>query len=63
MVDALLADGSFEVRGISRVRSSDKSNALAAKGVKVVQADQHDLNSVKEALKGAYGVFLVTISR
>ncbi len=60
VVDALIKDGSFNVRGVTRNADSAKAKALAARGVEVVQANQHDPDSVKDAVSGAYGVFLVT---
>lgn len=42
VVDALLSQGKFQVRAISRDPSSDKAKALAQRGVEVVQADLND---------------------
>ena len=35
-------------------------SALAARGVEVVQADLNDIESIKKAFDGVYGVFGVT---
>jgi uncharacterized protein YbjT (DUF2867 family) len=53
----LLKDGKYKVRGLTR--NPDKTKDLAAQGVEVVKADMNDVESLKEALKGCYGVFSV----
>ncbi len=62
LVNAILADnsGEFKVRAITRNIYSDKAKALANKGVEVVQADLDNLESLKKAFAGAYGVYGVT---
>ncbi|TDL19695.1 NAD-binding protein [Rickenella mellea] len=60
VVRFLLEDGTFSVRGVTRNANSDKAKELAAKGVEVVTANLHDIESVKKAFTGAYGVFGVT---
>eukprot|EP01006_Ploeotia_vitrea_P047781 TRINITY_DN67162_c5_g2_i1.p1 TRINITY_DN67162_c5_g2~~TRINITY_DN67162_c5_g2_i1.p1 ORF type:complete len:352 (-),score=208.92 TRINITY_DN67162_c5_g2_i1:44-1099(-) len=60
VVDYLLKDGHYKVRGLTRNVESDKAKALAAKGVEVVQGDLHDVESVTKALEGAWGFFVVT---
>lgn len=50
----------YTLRGITRDPSSPKSQALAAKGVEMVKADANDLESLKSAIAGSYGVFGVT---
>src|SRR5687768_15033719 len=59
---AILADpnGGFAVRAITRDPGKDKAKALAAAGAEVVQADIDDVESLKKAFAGAYGVFGVT---
>ena len=57
---ALLEDGEFAVRAITRNVDSDKAKALRAAGAEVVAADIDDLASVKKAFAGAYGAFCVT---
>jgi uncharacterized protein YbjT (DUF2867 family) len=59
---AILADpsGGFAVRAITRDPSKDKAKALTAAGAEVVQADIDDVESLKKAFAGAYGVFGVT---
>jgi uncharacterized protein YbjT (DUF2867 family) len=59
---AILADpnGGFAVRAITRDPNKDNAKALAAKGAQVVQANLDDIESLKKAFAGAYGVFCVT---
>lgn len=53
-------DGAYSVRAVTRDTSSDKAKALTAQGAEVVAADLDNLDSVKQALKGSYGAYLVT---
>ena len=59
---AILADanGGFGCRAITRKVDGDKAKALAAKGADVVKADLDDVESLKKAFAGAYGVYAVT---
>jgi len=59
---AILADasGGFAVRAITRDPGKDKAKALAAKGAEVVSADLDNVESLKKAFAGAYGVYAVT---
>ena len=60
VVDALLGAGKFAVRVASRNPASDADRALALRGVEVVQADLLDPSSLRSALAGAHGAFVVT---
>jgi uncharacterized protein YbjT (DUF2867 family) len=62
LVRSILGDkeGSYSVRAITRDASSDKAQALAKQGAEVVVADLDNPASIKQALNGAYGAFLVT---
>jgi uncharacterized protein YbjT (DUF2867 family) len=62
MVRAILNDKSeeFAVRAITRNPESDKAKQLAQKGAEVVAADIDNIESLKKAFEGAYGVFAVT---
>lgn len=64
IIDVVLArsalSAKYALRAISRDPSSAKSQFLASKGVEVVKADVEDLESVKAAVQGSYGVFGVT---
>ncbi len=59
---AILADaaGGFACRAVTRDTSKDKAKALAAAGAQVVKADLDDVESLKTAFAGAYGVYAVT---
>ncbi|MEV6306501.1 NmrA/HSCARG family protein [Actinoplanes sp. NPDC051861] len=57
---ALLADGVFGVRAITRDASSAKARALAELGAEVVEATLNDEATLRKAFDGAYGAFLVT---
>lgn len=62
VVDFLLKDGKYKVRGVTRNVNSEKAKALAAKGVEVVTGDvgDSDPTNLKKAFKDVYGVFAVT---
>jgi uncharacterized protein YbjT (DUF2867 family) len=60
VVNALLAAGRFSVRVASRNPNSDSARALAARGVEVVKADLLEPSSLRPALEGSQGAFLVT---
>lgn len=53
-------ESEFSVRAITRNPNSEKAKALAAAGAEVVTADLDDVESLKRAFAGAYGVFGVT---
>src|SRR3990172_6698702 len=62
LVRAIASDVStgFTARALTRDVNSDKAKALAKLGAEVVAADVDDLESLKRAFKGAYGVYCVT---
>jgi uncharacterized protein YbjT (DUF2867 family) len=62
LAHAILNDpsGGFALRAVTRKPDSDKAKALAAKGAEVVKADLDDVESLKKAFAGAYGVYAVT---
>jgi uncharacterized protein YbjT (DUF2867 family) len=59
---AVLRDvgGGFRVRALTRNAGSDKAKELGKLGAEVVEVDIDDLDSLKRAFHGAYGVFCVT---
>jgi len=59
---AILADpaGGFACRAVTRDTNKDKAKALASGGAQVVKADIDDVESLKKAFAGAYGVYAVT---
>jgi uncharacterized protein YbjT (DUF2867 family) len=62
LVNSITSDpgGEFAARAITRDPGKDKAKALAAKGAEVVKADLDDVESLKKAFAGAYGVYGVT---
>ncbi|KAF7350614.1 NmrA domain-containing protein [Mycena sanguinolenta] len=60
VVDAVLADGKYTPRAISRRLDSDASKALIARGVEVVVGNLWDVESLKKAIRGSEAVFAVT---
>lgn len=62
LVRAILNDpqGEFTPRAITRNAKSDKAKDLAKLGARVVVADVDDVESLKRAFQGAYGVYCVT---
>ncbi|KAF8308655.1 uncharacterized protein EI90DRAFT_3141505 [Cantharellus anzutake] len=60
VVSSLLAEGTFAVRALTRNANSDAAANLKAAGAEVVSADLEDVESLKKAFRGAYGVFGVT---
>src|SRR5215470_8136152 len=60
VVDALLATGRYEVRVASRSPRSSAAQALARRGVDVVEGDLLEPESLRPVFEGAYGAFVVT---
>ncbi|KAJ7677036.1 NAD(P)-binding protein [Mycena polygramma] len=60
VLDAILADGRYTPRAVSRSLDSDGSKALIAKGVEVVVGNLFDKESLKKAIHGSEAVFGVT---
>ena len=50
----------YALRGVTRDPAGDKAQALKQKGVEMVKADLNDVESLKAAIRGSYGVFGVT---
>ncbi|KAJ6585901.1 hypothetical protein B0H19DRAFT_1206959 [Mycena capillaripes] len=60
VLEAVLADGKYTPRAVSRSLDSDGSKALLAKGVEVVVGNLFDKESLKKAIRGSEAVFGVT---
>ena len=58
VVTSLLQDG-WRVRALVRNTDADKVKALAAQGVTPVSGDLSDIDTIRSAVAGAYGVFVV----
>ncbi|KAJ7605955.1 hypothetical protein DFH06DRAFT_1384592 [Mycena polygramma] len=56
VLDAVLADGKYTPRAVSRSLDSDASKALTAKGVEVVVGNLFDKESLKKAIHGSEAV-------
>jgi uncharacterized protein YbjT (DUF2867 family) len=60
LVRAILADGEFAVRALTRKVDGEKARALTKLGAEVVQADLDDQASLTQAFRGAHGVYALT---
>ncbi len=62
LVRAIIADksGEFTARALTRDVNSEKAKALKNLGAEVVAYNVDDYDSLKDAFRGAYGVFAVT---
>ncbi|KAJ7488168.1 hypothetical protein FB451DRAFT_1553637 [Mycena latifolia] len=61
VIDALLKDGTFIPRAISRDPESPASQTLKTRGIQVVQGDSMVKASLVSALEGSEAVFAVTV--
>ena len=57
---ALLRNGVYTVRAVTRNPDSEKAKALKELGADVVKADLNDVESLKKAFDGCYGAFVVS---
>jgi NmrA-like family len=57
VANAILADGTFTARAVTRNTMSESAEKLGARGVQVVQADLSDVESIKKAILRSEGVF------
>lgn len=57
VISAVLADGKYTPRAVSRSLESTGSKALIAKGVELVQGNLWDKESIKNAIRGSEAVF------
>jgi len=60
VVSALLKDGSWKIRGVTRNPESEKAKTLASQGVEVVTADLDDTKSLIKAFEGSSAVYALT---
>ncbi|KAJ7652449.1 NAD(P)-binding protein [Mycena polygramma] len=60
VLEAVLADGKYTPRAVSRSLDSEASKALIAKGVEVVVGDLWNKESIKKAIRGSDAVFGTT---
>lgn len=57
---ALLQEGKYQVRALTRNPHSAPAKTLQATGAELVKGDLNDIQSLKVAMQGCYGVFGVT---
>ena len=60
LLKAIARGEDYAVRAVTRNPDGPKAQDLKSKGCEVVRCDMDDSVSVEEAVKGSYGVFLVT---
>jgi len=60
VVNALLAEGGYAVRVLTRNPESEKARALTQRGVQIAKADLANPETLKPAFEGAQGAFVVT---
>jgi NmrA-like family len=60
IINALLKDPSYKIRGLTRNPQGEAGKALAARGVEVVKADINDPASLTAAFAGSYAVYAIT---
>ncbi|KAJ7704989.1 hypothetical protein B0H17DRAFT_921018 [Mycena rosella] len=63
VINALLKDGTFTPRAITRDPESEAALKLKERGVEVVRGDSIDKASLVSALRGSEAVFAVTVGR
>ncbi|KAL1757071.1 hypothetical protein FB107DRAFT_289580 [Schizophyllum commune] len=61
VITALLADGTFTPRAVTRSANSPAAQALTARGCEIVEANTGDKDAVRRAVEGAECVFGVTV--
>lgn len=60
VIEAALAAGGYQIRGITRNTSGELARALQAKGVEMVKANLLDYESVKAAFADSDAIFAMT---
>ncbi|KAK8083934.1 hscarg dehydrogenase [Apiospora saccharicola] len=60
VVRALLDNPKYTIRAVTRNVKSDAAQALVNRGVEVVEADLHDVDSLRVAFAGSHAIFAVT---
>ncbi|KAL2812545.1 hypothetical protein BDW59DRAFT_38948 [Aspergillus cavernicola] len=61
VLDDPILSSKFRIRAVTRSPSLPPAQALEAKGVQVVQADADDEDSLRQAMRGAYMTFAMTL--
>lgn len=60
VLESSFLSSKYSIRAVTRDVNKESSKALAARGCEVVQADVENLDQVKKAVRGAFGVFALT---
>ena len=64
VIDVILASNDlrqkYSLRGITRNASTSHAQSLVDKGVEMVSANLNDVESLRRAIRGSYGVFGLT---
>ncbi|MCO5614111.1 hypothetical protein L7F22_068392 [Adiantum nelumboides] len=60
VLESSFLSSKYSIRAVTRDVNKESSKALAARGCEVVQADVDNLDQVKKAVRGAFGVFALT---
>lgn len=60
VIEAALAAGGYQIRGITRNTSSESAQVLQAKGVEMVKADLLEFESIKTAFADSDAIFAMT---
>ncbi|EXJ91786.1 hypothetical protein A1O3_00336 [Capronia epimyces CBS 606.96] len=62
VIETILSDPAWRIRGVTRNPSSSRAQTLAAKGVELAQADINDPSTLTQAFDGAHAIFGLTDS-
>lgn len=60
VAEVFLRDPAWEVRAVTRDATRPSAQHWAARGVRLLQADQDDVESMKKAFSGAHAIFAMT---
>ena len=60
VAEFLLKSGNYNVRAFTRKAGSDKAKALKEAGAEIFEGSMDDIESLRKAMQGCYGVFGVT---
>ena len=60
VIDAMILNDGWRIRGVTRNVASDKAKALAKRGIEMMTADLDDAESISKAFEGANAIFAVS---
>lgn len=61
VVDALLKDGSYKIRGVTRHVDSSKAKSLVSKGVEMVAADFSNPETLSKAVEVSWFISVISL--